>query len=62
MTRPLTPTEILAVIPQREPFRFIDEILEIDAEHIVASVRFRADHDFYRGHFPGRAITPGVIL
>jgi 3-hydroxyacyl-[acyl-carrier-protein] dehydratase len=57
-----TPKEILAVIPQQEPFRFIDEILEIDDEHIVASYRFRADHDFYRGHFPGRAITPGVIL
>ena len=47
---------------QREPFRFIDEILEIDDEHVVASYRLRADHDFYRGHFPGRPITPGVIL
>lgn len=54
--------EILAAVPQREPFRFIDEILEVDDEHIVAAYRFRDDHDFYRGHFPGRPITPGVIL
>ncbi len=54
--------EILAAIPQQEPFRFIDEILELDDEHIVAAFRFREDHDFYRGHFPGRPVTPGVVL
>ena len=58
----MTPQQILALIPQQDPFRFIDEILEIDDQHVVASYRFRADHDFYRGHFPGRPITPGVIL
>ncbi len=58
----LTPMEILSMIPQREPFRFIDEILEIDDEHVVASYRFRTDHGFYGGHFPGRPVTPGVIL
>ena len=58
----LSPAEVLARIPQQEPFRFIDEILEIDADHVVASYCFREDADFYRGHFPGNPITPGVIL
>lgn len=58
----MTPEEILSAVPQQEPFRFIDEIREIDEEHIVASYTFREDLDFYRGHFPGRPITPGVIL
>ena len=58
----LSPAEILARVPQQEPFRFIDEITELDDEHIVASYRFREDADFYRGHFPGNPITPGVIL
>jgi 3-hydroxyacyl-[acyl-carrier-protein] dehydratase len=62
MSTVLTPTEILSMIPQREPFRFIDEILEIDDEHVLASYRFRTDHEFYSGHFPGRPVTPGVIL
>jgi 3-hydroxyacyl-[acyl-carrier-protein] dehydratase len=53
---------ILAMVPQQEPFRFIDEILELDAVHIVGAYRFRSDADFYRGHFPGLPITPGVIL
>jgi 3-hydroxyacyl-[acyl-carrier-protein] dehydratase len=54
--------DLLAGVPQQEPFRFVDEIVEIDDEHVVAAYRFREDHDFYRGHFPGRPITPGVIL
>ena len=58
----MTPKEVLAAIPQQEPFRFIDEIDELDAEHIVASYTFSPNLDFYRGHFPGNPITPGVIL
>jgi len=58
----LTKEEVLALVPQQEPFRFIDEIVELDAEHIVARHTFSRDADFYRGHFPGNPITPGVIL
>ena len=58
----LSAEEVLERVPQRPPFRFIDEILELDTDHIVASYRFREDADFYRGHFPGNPITPGVIL
>jgi 3-hydroxyacyl-[acyl-carrier-protein] dehydratase len=60
--RVLTPAEVLARIPQREPFRFVDEILEIDDEHVVAAYRWRPESDFYRGHFPGDPVTPGVLL
>jgi 3-hydroxyacyl-[acyl-carrier-protein] dehydratase len=57
-----TRNRMLEMVPQQPPFRFIDEILELDAEHIVGAYRFRGDADFYRGHFPGLPITPGVIL
>ena len=56
------PAEVLAALPQKEPFRFLDEIVELDDEHIVARYTFREEADFYRGHFPGNPITPGVIL
>lgn len=61
-SRRLTPREVLELIPQRKPFRFIDGILELDEQRIVGNYRFREDEPFYEGHFPGRPVTPGVIL
>lgn len=58
----LTPKQVLEILPQQDPFRFVDEILEIDDDHIVGTYRFRPEADFYRGHFPGNPVTPGVIL
>jgi len=58
----LTNEEVLALIPQQEPFRFIDTIHHIDDTNIKSSFTFRHDMDFYKGHFPGNPITPGVIL
>jgi 3-hydroxyacyl-[acyl-carrier-protein] dehydratase len=54
--------EVLDLVPQQRPFRFIDEILSLSEEEITGAYRFREDEVFYPGHFPGRPITPGVIL
>lgn len=53
---------VLSLVPQQAPFRFIDRILEVDGERIVGQYTFKQDEFFYRGHFPGRPVTPGVIL
>ena len=54
--------DIVRMIPQREPFRFIDKITFVDDNLIHGYYHFHHNHDFYKGHFPGQPITPGVIL
>lgn len=58
----LTPEEVLQILPQQKPFRFIDRIVSIDENRIVGEYTFRPDEVFYAGHFPGNPVTPGVIL
>lgn len=50
------------LIPHRPPFLFVDEVLELDAEHALCARTFRAEEAFYAGHYPGNPITPGVLL
>lgn len=52
---------ILKLVPQQYPFRFIDKILEVDDERIVGQYTYKKDEYFYQGHFPDKPVTPGVI-
>ena len=53
---------VLQLIPHRPPFLFVDEIVSEAPDSLVAKRTFRADEDFYKGHYPGAPITPGVLL
>src|SRR5688500_6071760 len=54
--------DIVSMIPQQEPFRFVDVISYIDENRESGYYTFDKDNDFLRGHFPAYAVTPGVIL
>lgn len=54
--------EIHAAIPHRDPFLLVDEIVRREAARIVCRKRFTGSEAFYAGHYPGRPITPGVLL
>jgi 3-hydroxyacyl-[acyl-carrier-protein] dehydratase len=55
--------EIKSYIPHREPFLFVDKVLEFDPySRILAVKTFWAEEEFFKGHFPGHPVVPGVIL
>jgi 3-hydroxyacyl-[acyl-carrier-protein] dehydratase len=53
---------IKAVIPHREPFLLIDEVVEQSENHIVCRKQFTGEEFWYAGHYPDFALTPGVLL
>ena len=53
---------IEAAIPHRDPFLFVDSIIAQSDEGITCGWTVPAQADWFRGHYPGNPITPGVII
>lgn len=49
-------------LPYKEPFLFVDEITKITDQEIWGEYTFLPESYFYKGHFDGNPITPGVLL
>ncbi len=63
LTLPLGKAEIEAILPHRDPFLLIDEVIELEpGKRAVARKTVRADEWFLAGHFPDRPIMPGVLM
>ncbi len=55
--------EIEQIIPHRDPFLYIDKIVEIDVgKHAIGIKKIVADEWYFQGHFPDNPIMPGVLI
>jgi len=55
--------EIIALLPHRYPFQFVDRVLEFeDGARIVALKNVSINEPFFRGHFPEQPVMPGVLI
>ncbi len=54
--------KITALLPHRDPFLWVDRIIDARPGYILTEKDIPVDLDVFRGHYPGRPILPGVLL
>ena len=54
--------EVLRAIPHRPPFLFVDQVVEVSDKMIKAVRKMDPEEAFFKGHYPGYPIMPGVLV
>jgi 3-hydroxyacyl-[acyl-carrier-protein] dehydratase len=57
-----TDPRITALIPHRNPFLWVDRIIESRSDMIITETDIPEDLDVFRGHYPGQPLFPGVLM
>lgn len=63
VTLPLNHEQIKSLIPHRYPFLLVDRVTDIEGGNVIRGFKqVSANEPFFQGHFPDRAIMPGVLI
>ncbi len=59
----LNQEQIKSIIPHRDPFLLIDEITDYEVGKYAVGKKFvKMDESYFKGHFPGQPVMPGVLI
>lgn len=55
-------TDIMKILPHRQPMLLVDKIMELSGEHVIGVKNVTLNEEFFKGHFPDEPVMPGVLL